>query len=47
MGFVVVCEAFIGIKPYKDPFQWLFEVKSQWVQGSNGGALAPMGGMNI
>jgi hypothetical protein len=47
VGFVVICEAFLGIKPNKDLFRWLFEIKSRRVQGSNSGALAPMGGMNI
>lgn len=46
-GFVVVYEAFLGIKPNKDLFRWLFEVKSWKVQGSNGGVLTPVGGMNI
>jgi len=47
VGFVVVYEAFLGIKPNKDMFRWLFEVKSRWVLGSIGGALAPVGRMNI
>lgn len=44
---MVVCEAFLGIEPNKDLFRRLFEIKSQWVQGSKGGVLAPMGRMNI
>ena len=46
-GFVVVCEAFLGIAPNKDLFQRIFEVKSCKVHGSDGGMLAPMGGMNL
>jgi hypothetical protein len=46
-GFVVVYEAFLGIKPNKDLFQWLFEVKSRQVLGSASGVLAPVGRMNI
>jgi hypothetical protein len=45
--FVVVCKASFGKEPNKDQFRRLFEVKSQWVLGSAGGALAPMGRMNI
>ena len=47
VGFVVVYEAFLRIEPNKELFWWLFEVKSQRVLGSAGGALAPVGGMNI
>jgi hypothetical protein len=46
-GFVIVCEAFLGIEPNKDLFRRLFEVKSRWALGSADGVLAPMGGMNI
>jgi hypothetical protein len=42
-----VCEAFLGIAPSKDLFWWVFEVKTCKVHGSNGGTLAPMGGMNL
>jgi hypothetical protein len=27
-GFVVICKAFLGIKPNKDLFRWLFKVKT-------------------
>jgi hypothetical protein len=46
-GFVVVYEAFLGIKPNKDLFRWVFEVKTRKAHGSDGGVLAPVGGMNI
>jgi len=45
-SFVIVCEAFHAIKTNKDLFRWLFEVKSRKVH-PDGGALGPMGGMNI
>ena len=44
---MVVYETFLGIEPNKDLFWRLFEVKSLWVHGSSGGALALVGGMNI
>ena len=47
MGFVIVCEAFLGIAPNKDLFRKVFEVKTRKVHGSNGGALAPVGGINV
>ena len=31
MGFIVVCEAFLGIAPNKDLFQRVFEVKTHKV----------------
>lgn len=46
-GFIVVCEAFLGIKPNKDLFRWVFEVKTHKAHGSDGGMLAPTSGMNI
>jgi hypothetical protein len=46
-GFVVVCEAFLGIDPNKDVFWRIFEVKTHKVHSSDGGMLAPMDGMNI
>ena len=45
--FVVVYETFLGIEPNKDLFRWVFEVKTRKAYGSNGGVLAPVGGMNI
>ena len=47
VGFVVICEAFLGIAPNKDLFQRVFEVKTCKVHGSNGGVLALVGGVNI
>jgi hypothetical protein len=46
-GFVVVCEAFLGIEPNKDLFRWVFEVKTHKAHGFDGGILALVGGMNI
>ena len=46
-GFIVIYEAFLGIEPYKDLFRWVFEVKTCKAQGSDGGVLASVGGMNI
>ena len=46
-GFVVVCEAFLGIEPNKDLLRRVFEVKTHKVHGSDGSVLAPVGGMNI
>jgi hypothetical protein len=45
-GFVVVCEAFLGIEPNKDLFRRVFEVKTRKAHGSDGGVLASVG-MNI
>ena len=45
-GFIIMCEAFLGIGPNKDLFQRVFKVKPRKVHGSDGGVLAPMGGMN-
>jgi hypothetical protein len=47
LGFVVVCEAVLGIEPNKDLFRRVFEVKARKAHGSDGGVLALMGGMNI
>jgi hypothetical protein len=44
---MVICEAFLRIEPNKDLFGWLFKIKSRRVLGFAGGALAPVGGMNI
>ena len=44
---MVVCEAFLGIEPSKDLFWGVFEVKTRKAYGSDGGVLAPLGGMNI
>ena len=46
-GFVIVCEAFLGIAPNKDLFRKVFEVKTHKAHGSDGNVLAPMGGMNL
>ena len=46
-GFVVVCEAFLGIAPNKDLFRRVFELKTRKVHGLDGIILAPMGGMNL
>jgi hypothetical protein len=46
-GFVVVYEAYLGIVPNKDRFWRVFEVKTHKAHGSDGGVLAPVGGMNI
>ena len=46
-GFIVIYEAFLGIEPYKDLFQRVFEVKTYKAQGSYGGVLTPVGEMNI
>jgi hypothetical protein len=46
-GFVIMCEAFLGIAPNKDLFQRGFRVKTRKVHGPNGGTLAPVGGMNL
>ena len=46
-GFIVIYEAFLGIEPYKDLFQRVFEVKTRKAHGSDGGMLAPVGEMNI
>jgi hypothetical protein len=45
--FIIVCEAFLGIEPNKDLFRRVFEVKTHKAHGSDGGMLAPVGGMNI
>jgi hypothetical protein len=45
-GFMVVCEAFLGIEPNKDLFRLVFEVKTHKAYGPDGGVLIPMGGMN-
>jgi hypothetical protein len=42
-----MCEAFLGIAPNKDLFWRVFEVKTRKVHGSDGGVLAPVGGMNL
>ena len=47
VGFIIMCEAFLGIAPNKDLFYGVFEVKPRKVHGSDGGALAPVGGMNL
>ena len=46
-GFVIMCEAFLGIAPNKDLFQRVFEVKTRKVHGLDDDALAPMGRMNL
>jgi hypothetical protein len=46
-GFVIMCEPFLGIAPNRDLFQRVFEVKTRKVHGSDGGVLAPMGGMKL
>jgi hypothetical protein len=46
-GFVVVCEAFLGIEPNKDLFQRVFKVKTHKAHVSDGGVLASVGEMNI
>ena len=46
-GFVVVCEAFLGIAPNKDLFWRVFEVKTCKVHGFDGDVLAPVGRMNL
>lgn len=46
-GFIVVCEAFLGIKSNKDLFQRVFEVKTRKAYGFDGGVLTLVGGMNI
>lgn len=46
-SFVVLYEAFLGIKPNKDLFRWVFEVKTHKARGFDGGVLASMSGMNI
>jgi hypothetical protein len=46
-GFIIVCEAFLGIAPNKDLFRRVFEVKTHKVHGSDGGVLAPVGEMNL
>jgi hypothetical protein len=47
VGFVVVCDAFLGIEPNRELFWWVFEVKTRKAHGSNGGVLSLVGGMNI
>jgi len=47
VGFVVMCEAFLGIAPNKDMLWNVFEVKTHKVHGSDGSVLAPMGKMNL
>ena len=47
MGFVVMCEAFLGIAPNKDLFWRVFEVKTQKAHGLDGSVLALVGGMNL
>jgi len=47
VGFVVVCEAFLGTEPNEDLFWRAFEVKTHKAHGSDGVVLALMGGMNI
>jgi hypothetical protein len=46
-GFVIMCEPFLGLAPNRDLFQRVFEVKTGKVHGSDGGVLAPMGGMKL
>ena len=46
-GFVVVCEAFLGIEPNKDLLRRVFEVKTHKAHGFDGGVLTLVGGMNI
>ena len=47
VGFVVVCEAFLGIEPNKDLFRRVFEVKTRKAHGFDGSVLALVGEMNI
>lgn len=45
-GFVDICEGFLGIKPNKDLFRRMFEVKSRKVRSSDK-ELTLMGRLNI
>ena len=47
MGFVVMCEAFLGIAPNKDLFRKVFEVKTHKAHGLDGSVFALLGGMNL
>ena len=47
VGFVVMCEAFLGIAPNKDLFQRVFEVKTCKAHGLDGSVHAPVGRMNL
>ena len=46
-GFILVCEAFLGIAPNKDLFWKVFEVVTYKAHGSDCSVLAPMGGMKL
>ena len=46
IGFIVVCEGFLGIEPFKGLFRRIFEIHSRKVDTDNA-ELAPLGGLTI